>query len=79
MAETMARKEFDRLDYAERRKFITSGGAVTDPAPPPVAKISDSTALTRKEFDALPPVHRLAEVRAGRRIVDGDRVSPPST
>lgn len=70
---TMTRKEFDALDQVARRKFIASGGAVTEPTPPPGPLVTDPNVLTRSEFDALPQHERTAAIRAGRVIVNGDR------
>jgi hypothetical protein len=69
----LTRAVFNALPQRERRQFITSGGAVSDPPPAPAVKISDPNVMTRQEFSALTPPEQLAAVRAGRRIVDGER------
>jgi hypothetical protein len=75
MTEKMLRQNFDALSESEKRKFIAAGGALTDPPPAPAAKIMDPSVLTRREFEALPPASRIAAVRAGRAVVDGERVT----
>ncbi len=71
--ENITRAAFNALSQNERHKFMKAGGVVTDPQPAPALQIADPNLLTRQEFAALPPVEQMAAVRAGRRVVDGER------